>query len=174
MASPVIEPVIQTERLILRRPAERDAEPYVAVFTSGRADFMVAPGASVRDGWRYFYTELGHWDIRGYGMFTVTLKEDDSALGMVGPWFPHTWPEREIGWMLYAGHEGQGYATEAGIASRDWAYRALGWRTAVSYINPENTASIRVAERCGATLDPTAKGCDPDDLVYRHPGPEGH
>ncbi|MEM7742362.1 MAG: GNAT family N-acetyltransferase [Pseudomonadota bacterium] len=167
-----MNPVLETDRLRLRRPAERDGEAYARFFMAGRAKYMGAPTATLREGWRFFYTELGHWDLRGYGMFAVTPKDDDTALGLVGPWYPHTWPEREIGWMLFEGHEGKGYATEAAVASRAWAYRELGWTGAVSYIDPENTASARVAERCGARLDPDAEGCDPDDLVYRHPGPE--
>ncbi len=168
-----MSPVLETDRLCLRRPAERDGEAYAQLFMAGRGKYMGEPEpVDRRAGWRIFYAELGHWDIRGYGMFAVTLKGDDTALGLVGPWYPHTWPEHEIGWTLFEGHEGKGYATEAAIASRAWAYRELGWTGAVSYIDPENTPSIRVAERCGARLDPAAQVCDPGDLVYRHPGPE--
>lgn len=173
MASPVIEPVIQTERLIPRRPAERDGDAYARFFVAGRGKYMGEPEVDYRGGWKNFYSEIGHWDVRGYGMFAVTRKGDDSAIGLVGPWYPHTWPASEIGWMLFEGFEGQGYATEAARASRDWAYSALGWDGAVSFIDPENTPSIRVAERVGARLDPDAEGLVPSDLVYRHPGPEG-
>ena len=58
------------------------------------------------------------------------------------------------------------------MAARAHAYGALGWTTAVSYIDPQNARSIRVAERMGAKLDPDAVPMDPGDLVYRHPAPE--
>lgn len=167
-----MSPMIETERLVLRRPGERDGDAYAQVFTSGRGKYMGPVEVTLREAWKNFYTELGHWEIRGYGMFSVTRKGDDTALGLVGPWYPHTWPAREIGWTLFEGHEGKGYATEAAIATRAWAYLELGWTGAVSYIDPENTASARVAERCGARLDPAAEGPDPGDLVYRHPSPE--
>jgi len=66
------------------------------------------------------------------------------------------------------GHEGRGYATEAAMAMRDWAMRALRLAGLVSYVHPENHRSAAVAERLGATLDADAPKQDPDDLVYRH------
>ena len=49
-------------------------------------------------------------------------------------------------------------------------YQRLGWDGAVSYIAPENTRSIKLAERLGAFHDKkTTASHDPDCLVYRHP-----
>jgi RimJ/RimL family protein N-acetyltransferase len=70
--------------------------------------------------------------------------------------------------MLYDGYEGNGYATEAAAAFRDWAFGALGLQTLVSYLDPANLRSAAVAERLGAVLDPDAARQDPEDLVYRH------
>ena len=43
---------------------------------------------------------------------------------------------------------------------------------AVSYIDPKNLDSIRLAERLGAVKDPDAETIDGNDAVYRHPSPE--
>ena len=90
------------------------------------------------------------------------------------PWHPITWPEREIGWSVYdPAIEGTGIAREAAEAVRAWAYTTLGWTTAVSYIDPDNAASIRLAERLGCTLDEAAEKPEGEPcLVYRHPAPE--
>ena len=77
-------------------------------------------------------------------------------------------PEKELGWQLYEGQEGRGYATEAAMALRDWATRALRLDGLVSYVHPENVASAAVAERLGATLDPNAPKPNPGALVYRY------
>jgi len=66
------------------------------------------------------------------------------------------------------GHEGRGYATEAALALRDWAFSTLKLPSLVSYIAPGNAASVAVAERLGARLDPAAPRTVPADLVYRH------
>jgi RimJ/RimL family protein N-acetyltransferase len=71
--------------------------------------------------------------------------------------------------MLYEGFEGRGFATEAAAALRDWTGWALRRSDLVSYIDPRNAASIRVAERLGATPDGQAPRQDPGDLVFRHP-----
>ena len=96
--------------------------------------------------------------------------------GHDGPWFPAGWPEREIGWSVWrADAEGKGFAYEAATAARAHAFTALGWDTAVSYIDPENTRSIALAERMGASRDDKAAhpGGDLPCYVYRHPAPGG-
>lgn len=162
---------LETDRLILRPPVEADGEPYVAFYQSDRAKY-VGGVLDERKAWYAFYTELGHWALRGYGTFIVTRKSMNRSIGVVGPFYPHTWPEPEIGYIVFEGAEGQGIAFEAAMASRAFAYRHLGWTTAVSYIDPLNERSIRLAGRMGASLDPDAVSLDEGDLVYRHPGPE--
>jgi RimJ/RimL family protein N-acetyltransferase len=54
------------------------------------------------------------------------------------------------------------------MALRDWAMRALRLDGLVSYVDPENLASVAVAERLGATLDPNAPKSSPGALVYRY------
>ncbi|MEL6690855.1 MAG: GNAT family N-acetyltransferase, partial [Pseudomonadota bacterium] len=81
------------------------------------------------------------------------------------------WADHEIGWHLWRPEdEGQGFATEAASAARDWCRETLGWTRIVSYIAPGNTGSEAVAKRMGAVLDtdaphPSTGPC----LVYVHP-----
>lgn len=169
---------LETARLVLRRLASRDAGGYIAFCRSRRARHSLGV-KSADEAWRAFGLELGHWELRGYGMFAVTEKGGgDTCLGIVGPWFPAGWPEREIGWLMWPEGEGRGYAEEAARAARDHAFDTLGWDTAVSYIADGNARSIALAERLGAVLDPGAPTLSADALVYRHPrrpatSPEG-
>jgi RimJ/RimL family protein N-acetyltransferase len=69
------------------------------------------------------------------------------------------------------GHEGQGYATEAARALRDWAFDARGLPTLVSYVDPGQRRLGRVARRLGGVPDPDAPPAGPGDegdLVFRH------
>ena len=113
-------------------------------------------------------------ELRGFGSFAVTRRNDDAASGRVGAYYPEGWPERELGWTLWRSDaEGRGYAYEAAQAARDWVFGNLGWSTAVSYINPANTRSIALAERLGAMRDPdAATPRDEPALVYRHAPPD--
>ncbi len=58
----------------------------------------------------------------------------------------------EIGYHLRRDFWGQGLATEAAIACRDWAFAQLKTERVISLIRPENLPSRRVAERNGMTL----------------------
>lgn len=166
--------MLHTKRLILRRPAGRDWPVVRDFFMSPRAADVGGPHDLGR-AWRHFAAEVGHWDILGYGMWAVTLRGDDTIVGLIGPWSPADWPETEIGWfILDPGIEGTGIATEAARAAITHAWDVLGWSTIVSYIDADNTRSIRLAEKLGAVLDPAAPQPKPDQpcLVYRHPRPE--
>ncbi|MEP0990895.1 MAG: GNAT family N-acetyltransferase [Tateyamaria sp.] len=163
-------PILTTDRLILRKPNAQDADAALAFFQSDRSRYVGGPH-SLGAAWRSFAGEIGHWDIRGYGMWTVTLKDTGRAIGLVGPWHPADWPEFEIGWLLFDdADQGHGFAAEAARAALDYAFVALNQPTVVSYIAPANSASIALAERLGATLDKDAAQPHPDKpcLVYRH------
>ncbi|MCU9847875.1 GNAT family N-acetyltransferase [Defluviimonas sp. WL0024] len=166
-------PVIETERLALRAPAAADWPAWRGFAMSPRSAFIRTEELDEGLAWRAFGHVIGHWVLRGFGMFVFTLKGTDDALGMAGPWYPAGWPEREIGWTVWSeAAEGKGYAREAAAAARDHAFSVLGWTTAVSYIHPDNVRSIALADRLGATRD--EKAAHPSDrptLVYRHPAP---
>lgn len=166
-------PTLDTERLHLRAPGPQDAEAFIRYYATERSQFTGGP-MTKRQAWNFFGTELGHWILNGFGMFTVTRHGDDTALGIVGHWYPNTWPEKEVGWVLFdKADERQGIAREAAEACIAHAWHTLKWDSIVSYISPGNDASVALAERLGATRDVTAATPNPDDpcLVYRHPHP---
>lgn len=165
---------LETERLILRAPLPQDEAAFTTFFASQRSQFVGGP-RKPREIWNAFASEIGHWVMNGYGMFSVTLKGSDETLGIVGHWCPVDWPETEIGWVLFsAEHEGQGIAREAAQACIDHAWDVLNWDTIVSYIDHGNDPSVALAKRLGAVLDPDAPQPKPDKpcYVYRHPRPE--
>jgi RimJ/RimL family protein N-acetyltransferase len=164
-------PVLATERLVLRAPRASDAPAWTAFIGSERSRFVGGPVDAGR-GWRSFAGLVGHWVLRGYGSFVFHLRDDPAPLGMVGPWHPGDWPEREIGWSAWTeAAEGRGFVAEAARAVLSHVFRDLGWTTAVSYVDPENARSIALAERLGARRDGAAERPDPGGLVFRHPRP---
>ncbi|WP_397542622.1 GNAT family N-acetyltransferase [Roseovarius salis] len=164
-------PVLETRRLRLRGPEPEDYPNFKATFASYRSRFMGGP-LNAYETWMLYAAEIGHWNIRGFGMWMIHDRETDETYGMAGGWFPAKWPEREIAWIIWPDKAGHGYALEATHAVRGYLYKDLGWEGAVSYIDPKNLDSIRLAERLGAKKDPDAATIDGNDAVYRHPGPE--
>ena len=167
---------LETDRLVLRRPCIGDVAPEAEFYATDRSQFVGGP-MSREMVWRSIATMIGHWDMRGYGFFAVDLKDTGAYVGHVGPWYPHGWPEPEIGWTLMNGYEGKGYAHEAAMATRNWAYApvdqgGLGWTTAISMIAPGNARSIALAQRLGAVHDYDFTHERYGDCgVWRHPSP---
>ncbi|WP_424976273.1 GNAT family N-acetyltransferase [Dinoroseobacter sp. S124A] len=161
---------LTTERLTLRPPCPADVPALTEFYRSERSQYAGGhvPHAKA---WSNAVAMLGHWQVRGYGLWAVTETGDDRALGLVGPYYPDGRPETELGWVLFAAAEGRGIAQEAALAARADARSRLGWSEIVSYIDARNTRSIALAERLGARLDETAPQPKPDDpcLVFRHP-----
>lgn len=165
-------PELQTERLVLRAPNLSDFDALAAFYASPRASFVGGP-LSRELSWRSLALEAGHWVLRGFGRWTVVEKETNAPVGIVGLWHPEGFPEQELGWDLFDGATGKGYATEAGRAARDYAYGTLGWTTLTSLIAVGNDGSRRVAERLGASYDRDFTHERFGDMqVWRHPGPE--
>lgn len=160
-------PALTTERLTLRAPVIGDFEAYAALMGSPRSRGMGGP-FDRRATWGIFCHDVALWPLFGHGALMIDLKATGLCIGQVGINAGPLFPEKELGWLLYDGHEGRGYVTEAARAMRDWAFGTLGLASLVSYVDPANSRSCAVAERLGAVLDPDAPRQDPADLVFRH------
>ena len=142
---------LETERLILRPPNAEDFEGW-ARFHADSATMTHLGGAKSRaESWRGLCGMVGAWHVRGFAMFSLLLKESGEWIGRVGPWRPEGWPGTEVGWGIASEYVGKGYALEAAIASMDYAVDILGWTDVCHTIDPENLASIKLAQRLGSS-----------------------
>ncbi|WP_120634460.1 GNAT family N-acetyltransferase [Ruegeria sp. EL01] len=165
-------PSLETERLTLRGPEARDFESIAAFFADKERSWGFGGPLGRNEAWRWFASMIGHWVLHGYGFWTVETK-DGQPLGIVGVWGPEGWPEPELGWVMFEGGEGKGYAREAAEEVRRYAYEVLGFETLSSNIIPGNNRSIALAERLGAQYERSYENVSHGtELVYRHPGPD--
>lgn len=159
---------LTTDRLTLRPPILEDFAATAAFMASPRAQFVGGPVRDTFDQWRGFLSVFGHWAVRGYGFFTVL--HDGTPIGRVGLVYHIMWDEPELGWHLFDGHEGQGFAIEAALAVRDWAITDLGLPPMISYVHPHNTRSRSVAQRMGAQFESETTLLGHPAEVWRHKG----
>ena len=156
---------IETERLVLRRPTEDDLPAYVIVTNGEESE-------------REHNDAVAHWRAHGFGPWLVEVEGDPVGVVEVhyaGPGVTGIEPhEVEIGWVTIEEHRGMGFATEAARAALDDAWKRArpnhhGW--IVAYIRPENSASIRVAERIGMRheADGTTRSGHPMRLYRARP-----
>lgn len=145
---------LETPRLVLRQFREQDLCAYTAMLSDAETSMYLGNGLpqSREDCWRSIGYMLGHWQIRGYGLYAAEERETGAMIGRIGLYRPEGWPGLEVGWLVQRDRWGQGYATEGGAAVRDHAFEALGAKRLVSVIRPSNDASIRVAEKLGETF----------------------
>ena len=151
---------IETERLLLREiDPDRDFGPWAETMQDEETVRYI--GGEILEPaktWRNMAAVIGHWQIRGYGFFSVEEKSTGKWVGRVGPWFPEGWPAPEIGWTIMRQYWGKGYAGEAALASLDFARDVLGWESVIHVILDGNVASIGVAEKIGSKYLRTQQG----------------
>ena len=167
--------LLESERLRLRMFGEEDITAYHEMLTHPEVCHWFGDGdpPDRMETWRQVAAILGHWQLRGYGLWAMEEKATGSVVGVVGLWHPDGFPEHELGWDLFDGATGKGYATEAGRAARAFAYDTLGWTTLISLIADGNTGSEGVATRLGAAPDGRFTHERYGTMtMWRHPSPE--
>jgi|SRR5690242_1075355 len=162
-AVPSPEPVLETERLILRVPRHEDFEGWAALGRDDEAMRHLGGTKSAFEAWRHFLANVGSWHVLGFGPFSVIRKSDRKWIGRIGPLHPEGWPGDEIGWTLAREAWGNGYATEAATTAIDWAFANLGWTRIIHCIAPDNIASQAVATRLGSAWQGSGRLPAPHD-----------
>lgn len=150
-------PTIETDRLILRAHTLDDFEDCAAMWGDEAVTRHIggqpfAPG----DVWARLLRYTGHWAHLGYGFWAIEDRQSGKFAGECGfadfkrDLVPSLDGMPEIGWALAVWAQGRGVATEAIRAAVEWgdAHFDAGTRTSCM-IDPDNLASIRVAEKCG-------------------------
>jgi RimJ/RimL family protein N-acetyltransferase len=140
-------PTLTTDRLVLRGWREDDLAPYAEITKDPEVMGFMGGTLDAADTWRQVAFFVGHWELRGYGLWVV--ERDGELIGRIGLLNPEGWPGLEVGWLLARDAWGHGYATEAARAAVEFAWRELGAQELISLIAPDNTASAAVAARLG-------------------------
>jgi RimJ/RimL family protein N-acetyltransferase len=135
----------------MRAFAESDLEAYARMTGDAESMRYIGDGKplSRNDAWRSLSYLLGHWEMRGFGLWAAEEKESGALVGRIGLYQPEGWPGLEVGWLVDRERWGEGFATEGGRAALQWAFERLRPERVLSLIVPPNAASIRVAEKLG-------------------------
>lgn len=169
MTLPFPIPTLTTQRLTLRPPRETDFPAMLAFNDSPRSAFV--GGTRERQWvWRGLLANIGHWAMRGYGLYSVDTHVGD-FVGRIGAVFHDGWSAPELGWHIYGGFEGIGYAYEAALAARIDYHARVTSAPLISMVDPANARSIALAERLGARFERLDPGEVKPFAVYRHPAP---
>jgi RimJ/RimL family protein N-acetyltransferase len=147
-----VAPTLESARLRLRAWRAEDLTPLSAMMAEPEvARFLSSARAPMDriDAWRTLALNVGHWALRGYGLFAVEEKSSGAFIGRVGAWRPEGRAEIELGWGLARAQWGRGYAQEAARAAGDWIFATQSIPRLASFIHVQNTASQKLAARLG-------------------------
>lgn len=166
-------PTLHTDRLILRafRAADWDrfsmmeCNPEVRRYRGNNL-------LSREEAWTSMQLFLGQWALRGYGVFALQEQSSHRFVGFAGVLHPADWPEPELAYSLDTSFWGQGFAVEAAAMARDWAFAHTDIERLGSFILPDNTRSLRVAQTLGSVREGTValRGFVAEWWVHRRPG----
>jgi len=164
-------PTLRTERLVLRAFRADDFEAYAAMMADPEVTRHLGDGRTLDRGeaWRQMAMFLGHWALRGFGLWAVEERASGAFLGRIGCFEPEGWPGFEVAYTLRRDAWGRGYAREGAAAALRYAREVLGRTTVISVIRPGNTGSIRVATSLGAVKDGEVEFFGAPALIYRYP-----
>ncbi|MEP7342233.1 MAG: GNAT family N-acetyltransferase [Acidobacteriota bacterium] len=161
-------PLIETERLLLREITEEDLNDLLEIWGDPEA-MRLFPQTLNRD-------EMKAWIERnnnrykqfGHGIWAVVRKSDGLLVGDCGLVMQEVdgVDELEVGYHFKRSHWGNGYATEAARSCMEYAFNQLGRRRVISMIRPENLPSRRVAERNGLQIEKQIFWRGYDHYVY--------
>jgi len=101
---------------------------------------------------RWLKRNLDHQDEFDYGLFSIILKETGELIGDCGLEQMEEEGAAELGYDFRSDYWNQGYASEAALAVRDYAFDVLRLPQLISLIRVGNLASKRVAEKVGMQL----------------------
>jgi RimJ/RimL family protein N-acetyltransferase len=148
-------PQLETERLILRAHRIDDfaecammwGDPAVTRYIGGQP-------FTAEEVWSRLLRYVGHWHLLGFGYWIIHERASGLFVGEVGfaDFHREISPQLdapEIGWALATWAHGRGLATEAVRAALAWADAHLSTSRTVCLIDPDNTPSLRVAQKCG-------------------------
>jgi len=89
----------------------------------------------------------------GFGFYVVTLKEDNTSIGMCGlikrDWMDYV----EIGFAFLAQYRGKGYAIESSIATKKYAKEKLAISQIAAITDVDNEKSGNLLNRLGLEFD---------------------
>lgn len=142
---------IETERLALKPLAATDYDFLCALWVQ-RGVYHHITGKPMRpeEVWLRLLRDIGHWQVFGFGNWSVRLKDTDQPIGVVGIFdykrdIRPAFDAFETGWVFDSAFHGQGYAAEALTAALAHADETLNLPRLICMISPENAASLKLA-----------------------------
>lgn len=150
-------PILETERLILRRLVPEDLDSLFALYRDPEIRRHFPDGTltyeETKEELEWFLE--GHPEHPELGLWATILRESGAFIGRCGllPWTIEGRDEVEVAYLIDKRYWGRGLGSEAARGVLEHGFGVLGLERLVCLIEPGNDASIKVAERIGMRFE---------------------
>jgi RimJ/RimL family protein N-acetyltransferase len=164
----VTEPILETERLIVREFVDDDLDALAAMLGDEETMRFYYRSFSRDDALHWLKKSQARYRANGFGLWALEERGTGEFLGDTGlaVQVVEGEPHVEIGWHVVRSRWRQGIATEAATAVRDHGFDTLGLRRIISLIQDVNVPSRGVAEKIGMTVEREVTWADIPHLMY--------
>jgi [ribosomal protein S5]-alanine N-acetyltransferase len=161
-------PLFHTERLSAREMSLNDLD-FIASLLAHPEVMRFYPKCYSREearGW--IERQLHRYEIHGHGLWVILDRLSRKPVGQVGLLLQKVdgREEPEVGYLIHRPFWRRGYATEAALATRDYAFDVLGFPYVISLIRPDNIPSQGVARKLGMHPARTTTFADLEHVVF--------
>jgi ribosomal-protein-alanine N-acetyltransferase len=145
--------VLETERLILRQVTPADAADLYRIYTDPEnMKFMGRQPDSIEFEREHIQKHIvNYYEKYGFGLWATVLKPNNQLIGRCGLLYQQIEgsQELEVTYLLDKSYWGRGLTTEAARGIIRLGFEKYQFPRIVALINPDNAASVRVAEKIG-------------------------
>jgi ribosomal-protein-alanine N-acetyltransferase len=164
----VIGLVTETSRLLLRYFTWDDLNDMAIIYADPIGMAFRGSPRTFEETQQLFKWILDNYSQDGFEMWAIIHKANKKLIGCCGliPQVVDGQQETEMGYILAKDYWGQGLATEAAFAVRDYGFEQLGCDRIIALINPENLASQNVAMKVGLIYEKDTTHLEKTVRVY--------
>ena len=143
--------ILETERLILRKLRESDLVDLCKILCDEKCMYAYEHAFTLREAKDWLEKQLRRYAEDGFGLWAAVLKETGALVGQCGLTLQEI-PGKtvtEVGYLFRKEFWHKGFATEAAVACKQYAFQSLGLPEVYSIIRENNLPSQNVAKRNG-------------------------
>ncbi len=146
--------ILETERLYLREIDHSDYDALSKILQDDEVMYAYEGAFSDSETREWFERQINRYKEYGFGLWAVILKETNEMIGQCGLTMQDSGNSQvlEIGYLFQKAFWHKGYATEAAIACKEYAFQNLNANEVFSIIRDSNIRSQNVAIRNGMKI----------------------